>query len=251
MARQRSGTQFDPQLWSSCSAPAPTSSSPSSESVTSWDAVMAAEPALDRELAERRARGRAWRRSPTSSTSSRRTRSGTRGRSLSSPARRPVTWAARARRRRPCGAPRWCTTSVGSVCPNAIWDKPGPLTRAEVERVRLHPYLTERMLVSVAGAGVARRRRRPAPRAPRRLGLPAGAGRRRASAPAGGSWPPPTSTGPRSSRARIARRWRPPRRPPRPASRGPRRTARRRRRRRRAARRRPPRASHAGSGRRG
>lgn len=29
---------------------------------------------------------------------------------------------------------------------NAIWDKRGPLTRAEFERVRLHPYLSERML---------------------------------------------------------------------------------------------------------
>ena len=29
---------------------------------------------------------------------------------------------------------------------NAVWDKPGPLTLAETERVRLHPYLTERML---------------------------------------------------------------------------------------------------------
>jgi HD-GYP domain-containing protein (c-di-GMP phosphodiesterase class II) len=29
---------------------------------------------------------------------------------------------------------------------NAIWDKRGPLTLAEMERVRLHPYLTERML---------------------------------------------------------------------------------------------------------
>jgi HD-GYP domain-containing protein (c-di-GMP phosphodiesterase class II) len=31
---------------------------------------------------------------------------------------------------------------------NAIWDKRGPLTPAELERVRLHPYLTERMLAS-------------------------------------------------------------------------------------------------------
>jgi HD-GYP domain-containing protein (c-di-GMP phosphodiesterase class II) len=30
--------------------------------------------------------------------------------------------------------------------PNTVWDKAGPLTAAEVERVRLHPYLTERML---------------------------------------------------------------------------------------------------------
>ena len=31
---------------------------------------------------------------------------------------------------------------------NAIWDEPGDLTPAEMERVRLHPYLTERMLAS-------------------------------------------------------------------------------------------------------
>jgi len=29
---------------------------------------------------------------------------------------------------------------------NAIWDKRGPLSPSEIERVRLHPYLTERML---------------------------------------------------------------------------------------------------------
>ena len=32
---------------------------------------------------------------------------------------------------------------------NAVWDKPGPLTAAEFERVRLHPYLTDRMLARV------------------------------------------------------------------------------------------------------
>jgi DNA-binding CsgD family transcriptional regulator len=31
---------------------------------------------------------------------------------------------------------------------NAIWDKPGELSPAEAERVRLHPYLTGRMLAS-------------------------------------------------------------------------------------------------------
>lgn len=29
---------------------------------------------------------------------------------------------------------------------NAIWDKPGPLQESEWERVRLHPYITERMV---------------------------------------------------------------------------------------------------------
>jgi HD-GYP domain-containing protein (c-di-GMP phosphodiesterase class II) len=33
---------------------------------------------------------------------------------------------------------------------NSIWDKPGSLTASEWERVRLHPYLTERMLASSA-----------------------------------------------------------------------------------------------------
>jgi HD-GYP domain-containing protein (c-di-GMP phosphodiesterase class II) len=33
---------------------------------------------------------------------------------------------------------------------NGIWDKPGPLGAGEWERVRLHPYLTERMLVQSA-----------------------------------------------------------------------------------------------------
>jgi HD-GYP domain-containing protein (c-di-GMP phosphodiesterase class II) len=30
--------------------------------------------------------------------------------------------------------------------PNSIWDKPGPLSAGEAERVRLHPYYTSRML---------------------------------------------------------------------------------------------------------
>ncbi len=34
---------------------------------------------------------------------------------------------------------------------NTIWDKPASLTRPELERVRLHPYLTERMLSFSAG----------------------------------------------------------------------------------------------------
>ena len=33
-----------------------------------------------------------------------------------------------------------------TVVPNSIWDKPGPLTRTEFDRVELHPLLTEQML---------------------------------------------------------------------------------------------------------
>lgn len=39
------------------------------------------------------------------------------------------------------------------VVENGIWDKPGPLTAAERERVRLHPYWTERMLSRCSGLG--------------------------------------------------------------------------------------------------
>jgi len=33
-----------------------------------------------------------------------------------------------------------------TAVPNSIWDKPGSLTRAEFDRVELHPMLTEQML---------------------------------------------------------------------------------------------------------
>ncbi len=39
---------------------------------------------------------------------------------------------------------------------NAIWDKAGSLTESERERVRLHPYLTERMLARVTGLSGSR-----------------------------------------------------------------------------------------------
>jgi HD-GYP domain-containing protein (c-di-GMP phosphodiesterase class II) len=37
---------------------------------------------------------------------------------------------------------------------NAVWDKAGELNASEVERVRLHPYLTERMLAASPGLAV-------------------------------------------------------------------------------------------------
>ncbi len=37
--------------------------------------------------------------------------------------------------------------------PNTIWDKPGALSEAEWERVRLHPYYTERVLARLKGLG--------------------------------------------------------------------------------------------------
>jgi HD-GYP domain-containing protein (c-di-GMP phosphodiesterase class II)/DNA-binding CsgD family transcriptional regulator len=40
--------------------------------------------------------------------------------------------------------------------PNTIWDQRGPLTAADRERVRLHPYLTDRMLVGLAALAPVR-----------------------------------------------------------------------------------------------
>ena len=48
---------------------------------------------------------------------------------------------------------------------NGIWDKPGALTTSEWERVRLHPYYTERILARCEPLAVARPARRVAPRA--------------------------------------------------------------------------------------
>ena len=39
---------------------------------------------------------------------------------------------------------------------NAIWDKHGPLTGPETEHVRIHPYLTERMLAGVTALAASR-----------------------------------------------------------------------------------------------
>ncbi len=39
---------------------------------------------------------------------------------------------------------------------NAIWDKAGALAEPEIERVRLHPYLTDRMLARVSALGRSR-----------------------------------------------------------------------------------------------
>ena len=51
-----------------------------------------------------------------------------------------------ARRCARCGAPGLVHDLGRLGVSNAIWDKPGPLGAGEWERVRMHPYLTERML---------------------------------------------------------------------------------------------------------
>ena len=106
-----------------------------------------------------------------------------------------------------------------TVVPNSIWDKPGPLTRTEFDRVELHPMLTEQMLRRSPALASAEHGRVRAPREMRRVRLPqARAGRRRPSRrlrPGGdgdlrradhrASRPPAVHTGRRGRRAAPAR----------------------------------------------
>ena len=91
---------------------------------------------------------------------------------------------------------------------NQIWSKPGDLTMAEFERMRLHPYLTERILSSGSrpeGGGVGCRQ---SSRVPERLRVSA----RAVGATADDAGPagrvPRSATSRRWSRGRIARRCR-------------------------------------------
>ena len=54
---------------------------------------------------------------------------------------------------------------------NAIWDKPGELTRTEFDRVELHPLLTEQMLRRSPALAVAESRRGDPSREVRRVGV--------------------------------------------------------------------------------
>lgn len=148
VAREREGTQFDPALVELFCDEAPALFG-ELDSATSWSALIDAEPALRDVLSEAEldtalaAIGDyADMKSPY-----------TLGRSSA-----VASLAADAGR--VCGLPEddvVCLRRAALVedlgrlgVSNAVWDKPGPLTPSEWERVRLHPYLTERMLAFTA-----------------------------------------------------------------------------------------------------
>jgi HD-GYP domain-containing protein (c-di-GMP phosphodiesterase class II) len=148
VARQRSGTQFDPDLVDVfCSSAAELFAE--LDAVTTWDAVIADEPGLT-----------AWL-SPTEFDAALAAIADFVD--LKSPytighSRGVAELAAAAATE--CGLPAdeiQLVRRAGLVhdlgrlgVSNAIWDKQGPLTAAEFERVRLHPYLTQRILASSA-----------------------------------------------------------------------------------------------------
>jgi HD-GYP domain-containing protein (c-di-GMP phosphodiesterase class II)/DNA-binding CsgD family transcriptional regulator len=154
VARERSGTQFDPDLVDAFCEQAPMVLT-ELDQTPSWDAVIAAEPALGREIAgdeldlALEAIGEfAELKSPSIMGHVHAVRGlvNEAARSLGLP-NGDVAELRRAA----------CVYDLGRLgVPNTVWDKPGPLTRSELERVRTHPYLGERMLAfapSLEGLG--------------------------------------------------------------------------------------------------
>jgi HD-GYP domain-containing protein (c-di-GMP phosphodiesterase class II) len=149
VARQRRGTQFDPAIADLFAAEAPQLCAGLDE-VSSWDAVMTAEPAIGARLGDEQVEAALEAIADFTDVKSPYTIGHSRGVAdlageaatslgLSGPAARQVRLAG-------------LVHDLGRLgVPNPIWDKRGPLSHAETERVRLHPYLTERMLASSRG----------------------------------------------------------------------------------------------------
>jgi HD-GYP domain-containing protein (c-di-GMP phosphodiesterase class II) len=146
VARQRRGTQFDPQVVDLFTAEA-ASLFAGLDDASSWDAVIAAEPALAARLSDADFGAALEAIADFTDVKSPYTIGHSRGvAGLAGEAARifgldgqTVTLIYRA----------GLVHDLGRLgVPNTIWDKHGPLSHGEAERVRLHPYLTERMLAS-------------------------------------------------------------------------------------------------------
>jgi len=144
VAEERSGTQFDPELVGALRAAAGELFA-GLEGASSWDAVIAAQPALDVELSEAELEAALEAIADFTDLKSPWTIGHSRG------VAELAEGAARA-----YGMPDPDVAAIRRAAlvhdlgrlgvSNAIWDKRGPLTATELERVRLHPYLSERML---------------------------------------------------------------------------------------------------------
>ena len=148
VARERSGTQFDPAIVDAfCRDAAELFGD--IESATTWDAVIAAEPDLevvltDEELDAALAAMANFADLKSPYTLGHSVAVAELAGAAARVAELPDADAAQVRR-------AGFVHDLGRLgVSNAIWDKRGELTPAELERVRLHPYLTERMLASSA-----------------------------------------------------------------------------------------------------
>ena len=146
VARERSGTQFDPGLVDVFCAEAPALFD-DIDSATTWHAVIEAEPALEIVLSDAELESALEAIADFTDLKSPWTIGHSRG--VADLAYAAATLyglsAGDATLVRRAGL----VHDLGRLgVSNAIWDKPGALTPTERERVRLHPYLTERMLAS-------------------------------------------------------------------------------------------------------
>jgi hypothetical protein len=144
VARQRRGTQFDPQVVDVFTGQAAALFAGLDE-VSTWDAVIGAEPALGMQLTDTEFDAALEAVADLTDVKSPYTIGHSRGVAdlagegagvfgLGSQAAVLVRRAG-------------LVHDLGRLgVPNTIWDKHGRLSHAETERVRLHPYLTERML---------------------------------------------------------------------------------------------------------
>jgi HD-GYP domain-containing protein (c-di-GMP phosphodiesterase class II) len=146
VATQRRGTQFDPalvDLFASC-APAVLDGL---DEASTWDAVIAAEPALAIRLTEAEFDAALEALADFADVKSPYTIGHSRGVAdlAAEAARSGGLGDATVRLIRRAGL----VHDLGRLgVPNTVWDKKGPLSHPESERIRMHPYLTERTLAA-------------------------------------------------------------------------------------------------------
>jgi HD-GYP domain-containing protein (c-di-GMP phosphodiesterase class II) len=146
VARERSGTQFDPGLVDSFCRDADLVFS-DLDAATTWDAIIDAEPALQPALTDEEFCIALDALADFTDVKSPYTLGHSRGvAELVAGAARAMNLASDEVEQLRRAA---LVHDLGKLgVSNAIWDKPGSLTAGEQERVRIHPYLTERMLAS-------------------------------------------------------------------------------------------------------
>jgi HD-GYP domain-containing protein (c-di-GMP phosphodiesterase class II) len=146
VARQRSGSQFDPGLVEVLCQEAPLLFR-DLDSLTTWPAVIDAEPALEIVLSDEELESALEAIADFTDLKSPWTIGHSRG--VADLASAATTIYGLADDDAGLVRRAGLVHDLGRLgISNAIWDKRGPLTAPELERVRMHPYLTERMLAS-------------------------------------------------------------------------------------------------------
>jgi HD-GYP domain-containing protein (c-di-GMP phosphodiesterase class II) len=144
VARQRRGSQFDPDVVDLFTAEAP-GIFDDLDSAGSWETVIAAEPGLATRLTD--AQFEAALEAIADFTDVKSPYTIGHSRSVADLAGRAAGILGLGERSARLIRRAGLVHDLGRLgVSNAIWDKPGQLSHAEFERVRLHPYLTERML---------------------------------------------------------------------------------------------------------